>query len=64
LSNEVASRTRRANRAIADRFEKLVHEQIRRSIAWIESRAPRLAELNVIDAMAEELEEQATTRDK
>jgi len=59
LSNEVAARTRRANRAIAERFEKLAHEQIRRAMAWIESRAPRLAEINMIEAMADELEEQA-----
>ena len=59
LSNEVASRTRQANRAIAARFEKLAHEQIRRSIAWVESRAPRLAEINMIEAMADELEEEA-----
>ena len=39
LSNEVASRTRQANRMIAARFEKLAHDQLRRSIAWIEARA-------------------------
>ena len=39
LSNEVASRTRQANRAIAMRFERLARRQIRQSIAWIESQA-------------------------
>ncbi len=57
LSNEVAARTRQANRAIAMRFEKLAREQIRRSIAWIESRAPRLAEIDAIESLANELEE-------
>jgi hypothetical protein len=28
-----------ANRAIADRFEQLAHEQIDRAIAWLEDRA-------------------------
>ena len=57
ISNEVASRTRRANRTIAARFERLAHDQLRRSIAWIESQAPRLAELDAIEAMANELQE-------
>lgn len=57
LSNEVAARTRQANRAIAMRFEKLARDQIRRSIAWIESRAPRLAEIDAIEALANDLEE-------
>jgi 50S ribosome-binding GTPase len=57
LSNEVAARTRQANRAIALRFEKLARRQIRQSIAWIESRAPRLSEIDVIESMANDLQE-------
>jgi hypothetical protein len=57
LSNEVAARTRRANRTIAVRFERLAHDQLRRSIAWVEAQAPRLAELDVIEAMADEMQE-------
>ena len=56
LSNEVASRTRQANRNIAARFETLARDQIRRSIAWIESRAPRLAEIEKIETLADELQ--------
>jgi hypothetical protein len=56
LSNEVAARTRRTNRNIAERFEDLAHEQIRRSIAWIESRAPKLAEIDKIETAADELQ--------
>jgi hypothetical protein len=57
LSNEVASRTRQANRAIAMRFERLARRQIRQSIAWIESRAPRLIEIDAIESMANDLQE-------
>jgi hypothetical protein len=57
LSNEVAARTRQANRAIALRFEKLVRQQIRQSIEWIESRAPRLSEIDAIESMANDLQE-------
>jgi hypothetical protein len=57
LSNEVASRTRQANRAIADRFERLARQQIRRSIAWIESQVPPIKEIDTIEAMANELQE-------
>jgi hypothetical protein len=57
LSNEVAARTRRANRTIAARFERLAHDQLRKSIAWVESRAPKLAELEAIERMADEMQE-------
>jgi hypothetical protein len=57
LSNEVASRTRQANRAIAVRFERLARQQIRQSIAWIQSRAPRLSEIDAIESMANDLQE-------
>jgi hypothetical protein len=57
LSNEVASRTRATNRAIASRFERLAHEQIRRTIAWIDSQTPRKNEIDSIDSLANTLEE-------
>jgi hypothetical protein len=56
LSNEVAARTRQTNRTIATRFEKLAHEQIRRSIAWLQQQAPRVQELEEIEAMADALQ--------
>jgi hypothetical protein len=57
MSNEVALRARQTNRAIAARFGKLAHEQIRKSIAWIETQAPTQRELNVISAAADTMEE-------
>jgi hypothetical protein len=60
LSNEVASRTRQANRNIAARFESLAREQIRRSIGWIESQVPRMAEIESIEKIADELQGTAT----
>jgi hypothetical protein len=58
LSNEVAARTRQANRAIAFRFGKLSHDQIRKSIDWLQSRAPKISEIDSLEAKANELEEQ------
>jgi hypothetical protein len=55
LSNEVASRTRQANRAIADRFERLAHEQIEQACAWLETRAPTAAALEKLRRTAEPL---------
>jgi hypothetical protein len=46
-----------ANRTIAQRFEKLVHDQIRRSIAWIEAQAPSAGQIDAIESAANELEE-------
>ncbi|MGA2582195.1 MAG: GTPase domain-containing protein [Tepidisphaeraceae bacterium] len=57
LSNEVAARTRLANRTIAERFEKLAHEQILRTIKWIESRVPSSTELDGIESAADKLQE-------
>ncbi len=57
LSNEVASRTRQANRAIDLRFEKLAHEQIRKTIAWIESRTPSAEQIRAVEAAAQRFEE-------
>jgi hypothetical protein len=55
LSNEVASRTRQTNKAIADRFERLAHEQIARVIVWLDSRAPETAALEKMRKLAETL---------
>jgi len=55
VSNEVAARTRQANRAIADRFEQLAHEQIDRAIAWLEDRAPTAEVLVKLQRTAETL---------
>ena len=60
MSNEVASRTRLTNRIIASRFEKLAHEQIRRSIAWMEAQAPSEKELAAIASAADAMEESLT----
>jgi hypothetical protein len=61
LSNEVASRTRKANRAIASRFGRLTHEQIRKTIAWLQAQAPSAAEIDDLETMANRLEESIQT---
>jgi hypothetical protein len=45
ISNEVTSRTRATNRRIAERFEQLAHEQIRKVCDWLASQAPSEREL-------------------
>jgi hypothetical protein len=57
LSNEVASRTRLANRTIGARFERLAHQQLRQTLGWIEARAPKFSEIESIEAMADQLQE-------
>ncbi len=49
ISDEVASRTRSANRAIADRYEKLVRQQIEQTIGWLDRRAPSRAQLAALE---------------
>jgi hypothetical protein len=61
LSNEVAARTRLANRTIALRFEKLARDQIRNSIAWLQAQAPTEKELGALAASADTLEESLST---
>jgi hypothetical protein len=56
LSNEVAVRTRQANRAISLRFEQLAHEQIEKSIQWLESRAPNIETLEKLKKSAEAIQ--------
>jgi hypothetical protein len=55
VSNEVASRTRQANRSIAERFESLAHEQIEGAVKWLEARAPSPAVLEKIRRTGESL---------
>jgi hypothetical protein len=59
LSNEVAARARAANSAIASRFAKLAHEQIQRTIAWLEQQAPSARELDALNELADEISEMA-----
>jgi hypothetical protein len=53
ISNEVASRTRQTNRRIAERFERLAHDQITRAVAWLDDRAPSA---KVIDRLQQQME--------
>lgn len=56
LSNEVATRTRQANRSINERFEQLAHEQIERAVAWLETRAPNAAMIEKLRRTADALQ--------
>src|SRR5207244_716767 len=55
LSNEVARRTRVANRRIASRFARLAHEQIQLACAWVNARAPSHAVLEKLEKLGEAL---------
>ena len=55
LSNEVGNRTRRTNRRIGERFEKLAHQQIRSVADWLDHQAPSRAELEQLEQLAAEL---------
>ncbi|HLL90774.1 MAG TPA: hypothetical protein VK324_15845, partial [Tepidisphaeraceae bacterium] len=55
-TNEVAARTRQANKAIADRFTVLAHDQIRRTVAWVESRVPPAKAIDGLERAGAELE--------
>ncbi|MGA3068267.1 MAG: hypothetical protein ABSF29_15590 [Tepidisphaeraceae bacterium] len=57
LSNEVSARTRQANRAIDQRFERLAHDQIKKTIAWIESRTPSADQIRAVESAAQYLQE-------
>jgi hypothetical protein len=57
LSNEVAARTRAANRGIADRFANLVHEQIELAAQWVERQAPTIDDLRHLDRAATDVSE-------
>lgn len=55
LSNEVASRTRAANRRIGERFSDLAHQQIARIAGWLEQQAPSRKEIESLEKAAEDL---------
>src|SRR5688572_4041052 len=57
LSNQVASRTRAANVAIARRFTALAHQQIDRAVQWIEKQAPTARALDELERLANEISE-------
>lgn len=53
LSNEVASRTRATNRAIAERYAKLASAQVDAVIAWLERLAPSKRVLAQVESALE-----------
>jgi hypothetical protein len=57
LSNEVAARTRLTNQRIAQRFAKLAHEQIEKTCAWLQSRAPATRALDDLEERADRISE-------
>jgi len=59
LSNEVAARTRATNGKIADRFTRLAHEQIERTITWLDRQAPPTKVLDQLERLAHEASELA-----
>ncbi len=54
-SNEVASRTKQANRRMSERFEALAQEQVQRVAAWIERQVPSDRELRALESAADRL---------
>jgi hypothetical protein len=58
LSNEVASRARLANRAIARRFAELAHRQINQVCGWLDARVPSAQSLRELERRADALNEQ------
>src|SRR5688572_7354042 len=57
LSNQVASRTRAANAAIARRFTALAHQQIDRAVQWLDRQAPPHRALDELERLANEISE-------
>ena len=57
LSNQVASRTRAANVAIARRFTALAHRQIDGAVQWIEKQAPTNRALEELQKLADMISE-------
>ena len=53
----MALATPAANSAIASRFAKLAHEQIQRTIAWLEQQAPPARELDALNRLLDEISE-------
>ena len=57
LSNEVASRTRATNSKIAERFTRLAHDQIERTVAWLDRQAPTTKVLDQLERLSHEASE-------
>ncbi len=57
MSNEVASRTRATNRAIADRFTRLAHEQVNAMCQWLDARTPDARSIDALERATTDLEE-------
>lgn len=55
LSNQVASRTRAANTAIATRFSELAHQQIGQTCNWLEAQAPKSRDIQNLSIMADQI---------
>ncbi|MCC6423664.1 MAG: GTPase domain-containing protein [Phycisphaerales bacterium] len=55
LSNEVASRTRKANARIAERFAELAQQQVERVCDWIDGRVPGEIDLDRLQQSVEEM---------
>ena len=64
VSNEVASRAKKTNQQIAERFAKLSHAQIQKSCQWIDGRVPSSAVLDQLEKFADgisgQIEEEIT----
>jgi hypothetical protein len=61
LSNEVSARTRAANNAIANRFTRLAHQQIKSTLAWLQQQAPTTREIERLQSLADEISESLQT---
>ena len=57
LSNEVAARTRATNARIAERFTRLAHDQIERTVAWLDRQAPSTKTLDQLERLSHEASE-------
>jgi len=55
VSNEVSGRTKLANQRIAERFTRMVHDQLSRTIQALQRNAPPLTDLDHLDQLADDL---------
>ncbi|MDW8261868.1 MAG: hypothetical protein RMJ35_05015, partial [Phycisphaerales bacterium] len=58
LSNEVASRTRKTNDRIAERFTQLAQQQIDRMIHWVQRQTPARSELDRVATLLDSLQDE------
>ncbi|MBV8782220.1 MAG: 50S ribosome-binding GTPase [Phycisphaerae bacterium] len=61
VSNEVAARARLTNRRIANRFEKLTHQQIVATSAWLQKQASARQSLDALEKQADDLQREAAS---